>query len=54
LDPATFRHAPECEHRDLTEPSIVKAILTVLQRENYWYVQCGTCMCGWQTAFYAA
>lgn len=38
---------------DVTEPSIVKAILTVRDRENYWYVQSGTCETGWQVAFYA-
>jgi hypothetical protein len=38
LDPSTFRHAPECEHRDTTDPVIVKAILSVLERETYWFV----------------
>ena len=54
LDPATFRHLPECEHRDMTDPGIVKALLTVRERENYWSVHCGTCAAGWQTPFYAA
>jgi hypothetical protein len=53
LDPTTFRHAPECEHRQTTDPVIVKAILTVLEREDYRYVECRTCRCGWQTPFYA-
>ena len=53
-DPSTFAHAPQCEHRDLTEPSIVRALLTVTEREDYWYVVCGTCAIGWQTPFYAA
>lgn len=54
MDPPTFRHAPWCEHRDVTDPSIVKALLSVRERENYWYVQCGTCETGWQVPFYAA
>jgi hypothetical protein len=54
LDPSTFRHAGGCEHRQTTDPTIVKAILTVLERETYWWVQCGACNCGWQTPFYAA
>jgi len=54
LDPSTFRHAPECEHRDTIDPVIVNAILTILERETYWYVQCSACNCGWQTFFYAA
>jgi hypothetical protein len=52
-DPATFRHFPECEHRDVTDPGIVKALLTVRERENYWAVHCGTCTAVWQTPFYA-
>jgi hypothetical protein len=44
LDPmnpsSTFAHFPACEHRGTTDPVIVKAILTVLQRGTYWYVQC--------------
>ena len=56
LDPydrATFRHLGACEHRDVTDPVFIKAILTVTERENYWYVQCRTCDGGWQTPFYA-
>jgi hypothetical protein len=54
LDPSTFGHAPQCEHRHTTDPTIVKAILSVQDRENYWYVQCSTCDCGWQVPYYAA
>ena len=54
LDPATFRHAPECEHRDVIDPAIVRAILTVTDRENYWAVTCGTCDTIWQVAYFAA
>ena len=53
-DPSTFQHAPQCEHRNVTDPTIVKAILRVLDREDYWYVQCGTCDIGWQVAYFAA
>lgn len=53
-DPATFRHFPECEHRDVTDPGIVRALLTVRERENYWAVHCGTCAAVWQTPFYAS
>ena len=52
-DPSTFSHFPSCEHRDVTDPHIVKALLTVRERENYWYVLCGSCETGWQTPFYA-
>lgn len=54
LDPATFRHGPACAHPDTTDPVIVKAILTILERETYWWVECSTCEYGWQVAHYAA
>jgi hypothetical protein len=54
LDPATFRHGGGCEHRDTTDPTIVKAILRVHDREDYWWVECSTCEYGWQVAYYAA
>jgi hypothetical protein len=54
LDPSTFAHFPACKHRDVVDPVIVEAILTVLERETYWYVQCSTCACGWQVPFYTA
>ena len=53
-DPSTFDHAPECEHRDVTDPAIIRAILTVTDRENYWAVTCGTCQHIWQVFHSAA
>jgi hypothetical protein len=38
----------------VTDPGIVRALLTVTQREDYWAVHCGTCAAIWQTPFYAA
>jgi hypothetical protein len=29
LDPATMRHAPQCEHRDTTDPALIQLILKV-------------------------
>jgi hypothetical protein len=43
-----------CEHRDATDPLIIRALLTVLERETYWAVTCGTCQHVWQVAFHAA
>jgi hypothetical protein len=37
----------------VTDPTIVKAILRVHDREDYW-VECSTCEYGWQVAYYAA
>jgi hypothetical protein len=53
-DPATFRHGGECEHRDTTDSTIVKAILRVHDREDYWWVECSACEYGWQVPYYAA
>jgi hypothetical protein len=54
LDPATFCHYPECEHRDVTDPGIVKAISGVQARERHWWVECASCDSGWQVPTYAA
>jgi hypothetical protein len=56
LDPATFRHAPQCEHRDTTDPDLVRVILRVQEGggEGYWWVTCGICEHGWQIPHYAA
>jgi hypothetical protein len=54
LNPATFRHLGGCEHADVTDVVIIKAILTVHERENYWYVQCSPCDGGWQVPYYVA
>jgi hypothetical protein len=53
-DPSTFGHAPACEHRDVTDPSILRAILRVHDRDGYWWVECAACDCGWQVPYYAA
>ena len=56
LDPANFRHAPQCEHRDTTDPVLIKAILRVREGGGggYWWVACSMCECGWQVPHYAA
>lgn len=56
LDPSTFRHAGQCEHRDTTDPAILRAVLKVRDGAggDYWWVECGTCRYGWQVPHYAA
>ena len=49
LHPVTFRHGPSCEHREVGDPGIVRAILRVYDREGHWWVECLTCAYGWQT-----
>ena len=56
LDPSTFRHAPQCEHRGTTDPALLRAILKVRDGAggDYWWVECSTCDTGWQVPHYAA
>jgi hypothetical protein len=53
-DPSTFRHAPQCEHRDTIDPALLRVILRVRDGAGggYWWVQCGTCDTGWQVPYY--
>ena len=54
-DPSTSRHASQCEHRDTSDPAFLRAILKVRDGAGggYWWVECGTCECGWQVPHYA-
>jgi hypothetical protein len=47
-DPSTFRHAGQCEHRDTSDPALVRVILKVRDGAGggYWWVECGTCEYG--------
>ena len=54
LDPSTSRHAPQCEHRDTTDPALLRALLKVTDRDGYAWVECGICEHGWQVPYYAA
>jgi hypothetical protein len=56
LDPSTFRHVGQCEHRDTTDPAVVRTILKVKDGmgEGYWWVTCGACDTSWQVPHYAA
>jgi hypothetical protein len=48
-DPATFRHAPQCDYRGETNPSLVRTILSVRPglEGGYWWVTCGHCQISW-------
>jgi hypothetical protein len=47
-DPATSRHLPQCEFRDASDPSILKALLKITPKDGYSWVECGACSAGWQ------
>ncbi len=51
---STFRHAGQCEHRYTSDPAPLRAILKVRDGAGggYWWVECGTCECGWQVPHY--
>ena len=53
-DPATFRHAGKCEHPSTSDPALTRVILKVRDGAGggYWWVECGTCECGWQVPHY--
>jgi len=55
MTPSTFRHAGQCEHRYTSDPALLRAILKVRDGAGggYWWVECGTCECGWQVPHYA-
>jgi hypothetical protein len=54
-DPATSRHAGQCEFEDTTDPAIVRAALRVKPgaNESYVWVECSGCDCGWQVPVFA-
>ena len=54
-DPSTFRHAGQCEYRYTSDPALLRVILKVKDGAGggYWWVECGTCECGWQVPHYA-
>jgi hypothetical protein len=54
LDPSTFRHAPACDQRDVTDSAIIRATLRVQDRAGYWWVESSMCACCWQVPYYAA
>jgi hypothetical protein len=55
-DPSTFRHAGSCEHRDTTDPDLLRLVLKVKDGAGgaggYWWVECGSCETGWQVPHY--
>lgn len=55
LDRDTSRHAPQCEHRDTTDPALLQVILTVRDglEPGYRWVTCGACDTSWQVLHYA-
>jgi hypothetical protein len=56
LDPSTFRHAPQCEHREATDPATIRLILDVKDglEPGYWWVTCRACQTSWQVLHHAA
>ena len=56
LDPSTFRHAGQCEHRNATDPAVLRALLKVQEGAGggYWLVECGACEHVWQVPHYGA
>jgi hypothetical protein len=49
----TSRHAGQCEHVSETVHAVIKVLLKVTDKEDYSWVECGSCAAGWQVAHYA-
>jgi hypothetical protein len=43
-----------CEFLDATEPSTLRAVLRVTDRDGYWWVECNACDGVWQVPYYAS
>jgi hypothetical protein len=55
-DPSTSRHLGQCEHRDTTDPALLRLLLRVKDgsgSDDYWWVECTSCEAGWQVPHYA-
>ena len=54
-DPSTFRHAGQCEHRDTSDPALLRAILKVRDGAggDYRWMEFGACDTAWQGPHYA-
>jgi hypothetical protein len=54
-DPATSRHAGQCEFKDTTDRDVIKVLLKVKpgMGEGYSWVTCGSCEYEWAVADYA-
>jgi hypothetical protein len=54
LDPATMRHLPQCEFKDVSDTAMLRALLRVKPglAEGYEWVECGSCGAGWQVPNY--
>ena len=50
LDPALARHGAVCEHRDTTDPALLRALLKVTPADGYSVVECGACSYLWNVA----
>jgi hypothetical protein len=45
----------QCEYVSETDPAVLKVLLKVKDGSGggYWWVECGSCECGWQVPYYA-
>jgi hypothetical protein len=46
---------PQCEFANETDPALLRVLLkgTPGLGGGYWWVECGSCACGWQVPHYA-
>lgn len=53
LDPATGRHAGQCEFAHETDPVLLRAVLRITPKDSYSLVSCNACEFSWQVPDYA-
>ena len=42
-----------CELHGETDPAVLRLALKAVDKDGYWWVQCGACDTGWQVPYYA-
>ena len=54
-DPLKIGHrgAPQCELHGDTDPAVLQHALKAIEKDGYWWVQCGACDTAWQVPYYA-
>jgi hypothetical protein len=48
-----MRHLPQCEFRGTTDPAVLRVVLKAIEKDGYWWVECGACDTAWQVPYYA-
>lgn len=53
LDPKTAHHAGQCEFVSVSDPSVLRLVLRVVDKDDYWWTSCSACDMGWQVPHFS-